>query len=254
MTGPVWVILPTYDERDDVEPLTEAIVAVLRRVGHPFRVLIVDDASPDGTGVAADGLAARLPEVEVLHRAAKEGLGRAYQAGFVRALAEGAEWVVEMDADFSHDPAHLPALLAAAGEADLVLGSRYTPGGGVEDWGPLRRALSRGGCLYARRMLGVGVRDLTGGYKVLHRRVLEAIDVPSLRGQGYVFQVEVTYRALMAGFRVREVPIVFRDRRHGRSKMSPRIALEAIWRVPALRRRRGRTAPLAPGVIPSPPA
>src|SRR4051812_29579258 len=192
MTGPVWVILPTYDERDNVEPLTEAIVAVLRRVGHPFRVLIVDDASPDGTGAAADALAARLPEVEVLHRSAKEGLGRAYQAGFGRALAEGAEWVVEMDADFSHDPAHLPALLAAGDEADLVLGSRYTPGGGVEDWGPLRRLVSRAGCLYARRVLGVGVRDLTGGFKVLHRRVLEAIDVPSLRGQGYVFQVEVT--------------------------------------------------------------
>jgi dolichol-phosphate mannosyltransferase len=253
MTGPVWVILPTYDERENVEPLTEAVVAELRRMGRPFRVLIVDDASPDGTGAAADALAARLTEIEVLHRAAKEGLGRAYQAGFVRALAEGAELVVEMDADFSHDPAHLPALLAAAGDADLVLGSRYAPGGGVEDWGPLRRAISRGGCLYARWVLGVRVRDLTGGFKVLHRRVLEAIDVPTLRGQGYVFQVEVTYRALMAGFLVREVPIVFRDRRHGRSKMSPRIAFEAIWRVPALRRSTGRSAALAPDVAPRTP-
>jgi dolichol-phosphate mannosyltransferase len=245
MTGPVWVILPTYEERENVEPLTEAVVGEMRRTGLPFRVLIVDDASPDGTGEAADGLAARLPEVEVLHRAAKDGLGRAYQSGFVRALAEGAERVVEMDADFSHDPAHLPALLAAGDEADLVLGSRYAPGGGVEDWGPLRRLVSRAGCLYARRVLGVGVRDLTGGYKVLHRRVLEAIDVPSLRGQGYVFQVEVTYRALLAGFRVCEIPIVFRDRRRGRSKMSPRIAVEAIWLVPSLRRRAERAVRVA---------
>jgi dolichol-phosphate mannosyltransferase len=224
VTAPVWVILPTYEERENVEPLTEAVVGEMRRTGLPFRVLIVDDASPDGTGEAADGLAARLPEVEVLHRAAKDGLGRAYQSGFVRALAEGAERVVEMDADFSHDPAHLPALLAA---------------------GPLRRLVSRAGCLYARRVLGVGVRDLTGGYKVLHRRVLEAIDVPSLRGQGYVFQVEVTYRALLAGFRVCEIPIVFRDRRRGRSKMSPRIAVEAIWLVPSLRRRAERAVRVA---------
>jgi dolichol-phosphate mannosyltransferase len=253
VTAPVWVILPTYEERENVEPLTEAVVAELRRAGWAFRVLIVDDASPDGTGQAADALAARLPEVQVLHRAAKDGLGRAYQAGFVVALAGGAERVVEMDADFSHDPAHLPALLAAAGEADLVLGSRYAPGGGVEDWGPVRRLVSRGGCLYARRVLGVDVRDLTGGFKVLHRRVLEAIDLPTLRAQGYVFQVEVTYRALQAGFEVREVPIVFRDRTRGRSKMSPRIALEAIWRVPALRRGSGRRAPLAPGMAPRTP-
>ncbi len=174
--------------------------------------------------------------VEVLHRAAKAGLGQAYRAGFARALGAGATMVIEMDADFSHDPRYLPALLAAAEDADLVLGSRYVPGGGVRDWGVLRRIVSRGGGLYARTILGVDVQDLTGGFKCIRREVLEAIDLDTVRADGYVFQIEVTYRALLAGFRVREVPIVFVDRTAGKSKMSTRIALEAMWVVPAIRR------------------
>ena len=174
--------------------------------------------------------------VEVLHRSTKAGLGQAYLAGFARALDGGAELIIEMDADFSHDPAYLGDLLEAAKSADLVLGSRYVPGGGVRDWGLLRRLISRGGGLYARQILRVQVRDLTGGFKCIHRRVLEAIDLGSVRAEGYVFQIEVTYRALLAGFKVQEVPIVFRDRTAGSSKMSTRIAVEAMWLVPRLRR------------------
>ena len=156
--------------------------------------------------------------------------------GSRHALAGGAELVIEMDADFSHDPRYLEPLLAAARDADLVLGSRYVQGGGVEDWGIVRRLISRGGCLYARTILGVPIHDLTGGFKCIHRRVLEAIELETVRAEGYVFQIEVTYRALLAGFRVREVPIVFRDRSVGTSKMSSRIALEAMRAVPRLRR------------------
>jgi dolichol-phosphate mannosyltransferase len=206
-------------------------------VPEAHRVLIVDDNSPDGTGAIADRLADSLPAVEVLHRAAKTGLGHAYLAGFERALSGDAELVIEMDADFSHDPRYLGPLLDAAEEADLVLGSRYVAGGGVEDWGIVRRMISRGGCLYARTILGVGVHDLTGGFKCIHRRVLEAIQLETIRAEGYVFQIEVTYRALLAGFKVTEVPIVFRDRSVGSSKMSARIAAEAMWAVPFLRRR-----------------
>jgi dolichol-phosphate mannosyltransferase len=253
MVGGLWVILPTYNEVENIEPITRAVIAALEPVAEDFHVLIVDDASPDGTGAAADALAAELEAVEVVHREAKEGLGGAYLAGFGRALADGAGLVVEMDADFSHDPAHLPALLAAAEDADLVLGSRYVPGGGVEDWGAVRRLVSRGGSAYARRVLGVPIRDLTGGFKCIRREVLERIDLRSLRAQGYVFQVEVTHRAIRAGFRVREVPIVFRDRRYGHSKMSPRIALEAMWLVPQLRRRdRLPAPPLSPSVASRP--
>jgi dolichol-phosphate mannosyltransferase len=172
----------------------------------------------------------------VLHRAAKTGLGHAYLAGFARALGGDAELVIEMDADFSHDPRYLEQLLGAAREADLVLGSRYVEGGGTENWGAVRRLISRGGCLYARTILGVGIHDLTGGFKCIHRRVLEAIQLETVRAEGYVFQIEVTYRALLAGFRVTEVPIVFRDRSVGSSKMSSRIALEAMLAVPLLRR------------------
>jgi dolichol-phosphate mannosyltransferase len=200
-------------------------------------VLIVDDNSPDGTGAIADRLAESLPRVEVLHRAAKTGLGHAYLAGFERALSGDAELVIEMDADFSHDPRYLESLLDAAQDADLVLGSRYVAGGGVEDWGIVRRLISRGGCLYARTILGVGIRDLTGGFKCIHRRVLETIQLETIRAEGYVFQIEVTYRALLAGFKVTEVPIVFRDRSVGSSKMSARIAAEAMLAVPFLRRR-----------------
>jgi len=204
-------------------------------LGPDDRVLVIDDNSPDGTGELADRLAAELHAVEVLHRPRKEGLGPAYLAGFRRALELGAELIVEIDCDFSHDPADVPRLLDAAGDADLVLGSRYVPGGSVENWGAVRRAISAGGSLYARLLLGVPVRDLTGGLKCFRRAVLETIDLDSVRSRGYAFQIEVTYRALRRGFRVREIPIRFVDREVGGSKMSRTIVLEAIWKVPLLR-------------------
>ncbi|MGH2973395.1 MAG: polyprenol monophosphomannose synthase [Solirubrobacterales bacterium] len=230
--GPVWLVLPTYEEASNVERL---VAEARAKLPAGARVLIVDDNSADGTGEIAARLAAEHEEIEHLHRPVKEGLGPAYVAGFRRALAGGAGLVVEMDADFSHDPAYLPRLLEAAGRADLVLGSRYVPGGGVSDWGALRRTISRGGSTYARRMLGVGVHDLTGGFKCFRREVLEAIDLDAVRSRGYAFQVEMTYRAIELGFTVVEVPIVFRDRRAGASKMSRSIVWEAIWRVPLLR-------------------
>src|SRR4051794_2484784 len=215
-------------------------------MGLDWRLLVVDDDSPDGTGDIADALAGELERVEVLHRPGKAGLGAAYLAGFARALAAGAEVVVQMDADFSHDPAHLPALLGGLENAELVLGSRYVRGGRVEDWGVVRRLLSRGGSQYARRILGVAVRDLTGGYKAWRRVALQDVHPHQIRAQGYAFQIELTYRALVGGWRVTEVPIVFRDRRLGASKMSLPIALEAVWLVPRIRRRRARFAPYAP--------
>jgi dolichol-phosphate mannosyltransferase len=233
----VWVILPTYNEAENIEPL---VAAVRERLPESRRVLIVDDNSPDGTGEIADRLASEHDDVAVLHRMVKEGLGPAYIAGFREALAGGADLVIEMDADFSHDPSYLPQLLRAVGEADLVIGSRYVPGGGVTDWGPVRRFISRGGSAYARAMLGIDVRDLTGGFKCLRRRVLEGIDLDSIASLGYAFQVEVTYRAVQAGFRVVEIPIVFRDRQEGNSKMSKAIVAEAMWRVPAMRLKRRR--------------
>jgi dolichol-phosphate mannosyltransferase len=237
MTGSVWVVIPTYNEAATIERIVRATVLELGRVApESHRILIVDDNSPDGTGAIADSLAAELGVVEVLHRAAKNGLGHAYLAGFERALAGGAEFVIEMDADFSHDPRYLGDLLRAAESADLVLGSRYVPGGGVRDWGLVRRLVSRGGGLYARTILHVDIRDLTGGFKCIHRRVLETIGLDTIRAEGYAFQIEVTYRALLAGFKVTEVPIVFRDRTLGSSKMSTRIAVEAMWMVPSLRR------------------
>jgi dolichol-phosphate mannosyltransferase len=199
------------------------------------RVLVIDDASPDGTGALADALAAELPFVDVLHRERKDGLGPAYLAGFRRALADGAGFVLEMDCDFSHDPADVPRLLGAADGADLVLGSRYVQGGRIANWGAARRFVSAAGSFYARVVLGVSVRDLTGGFKCYRRTVLEAIDLDSISSRGYAFQIETTYRALRAGFRVVEVPIAFVDREAGRSKMSRRIVLEAVWKVPALR-------------------
>ncbi len=204
-------------------------------LGPDDRVLVIDDNSPDGTGELADRLAAELHAVEVLHRPRKEGLGPAYLAGFRRALELGAELIVEIDCDFSHNPADVPRLLDAAGDADLVLGSRYVPGGSVENWGAVRRAISAGGSHYARLLLGVPVRDLTGGFKCFRRVVLETIDLDSVRSRGYAFQIELTYRALRRGFRVREVPIRFVDREVGGSKMSRTIVLEAIWKVPLLR-------------------
>jgi dolichol-phosphate mannosyltransferase len=230
--GPAWLVLPTYNEAANVEPF---VAAARANLPADARILIVDDGSPDGTGERADRLAERLPNVSVLHRRVKEGLGPAYIAGFRRALASGAGLVLEMDSDFSHDPAYLPRMLDAARTADVVIGSRYVPGGEVSDWGPVRRVLSRGGSTYARLVLGVHVRDLTGGFKCFRREVLEAIDLDSIWVRGYAFQVEMTYRALQHGFTVAEVPIVFRDRRAGESKMDGAIVAEAILRLPRLR-------------------
>jgi dolichol-phosphate mannosyltransferase len=237
MDARVWVVIPTYNEAMNIEGIVRSASAELERlVPGEHRIVIVDDNSPDGTGQLADELAAQMGSVDVLHRPEKTGLGHAYLAGFGHALARGAELVLEMDADFSHDPRYLGDLLGAAAEADVVLGSRYVDGGGVRDWGLARRIISRGGSLYARTILGVDVHDLTGGFKCIRRQVLEAIELPSIRAEGYVFQIEVTYRALVAGFRVKEVPIVFVDRTEGTSKMSARIAIEAMWSVPRLRR------------------
>jgi dolichol-phosphate mannosyltransferase len=225
------VVLPTYDERDNLPSIVPAILAA----SPELDVLVVDDESPDGTGEVADELAARDPRVRVLHRAQKQGLGAAYLDGFHVALRAGYGRILEMDADFSHDPARLPELLAASRDADVVLGSRYAPGGGTRNWGLGRRLLSRGGSLYARTILGVPVRDLTGGFKCFRREVLERIDLPSVTSTGYAFQIELTYRALRAGFRVVEVPITFVDRRVGQSKMSGAIVLEALWKVWGIR-------------------
>ena len=231
----VWLVLPTYNEAENLEPL---VLAARPQLPSGSRILVVDDGSPDGTGEIADRLAAEGDDVDVLHRPDKQGLGPAYVAGFRHALAGGARLVVQMDADFSHDPADIPALLAAAAEADLVLGSRYVDGGSVADWGPLRRTISRGGSAYARGVLGVEIRDLTGGFKAIRREVLEAIDLGSISSLGYAFQVEITYRAVRAGFRVIEVPITFRDRRVGESKMSGGIVVEAALGVPRMRMRK----------------
>jgi len=224
------VCLPTYNELENLEPM-------LRALGDKgVRVLVIDDSSPDGTGELADRLAGELDYVDVLHRELKEGLGPAYLAGFRRALAAGAELVLEMDCDFSHDPADVPRLIAAveAGAA-LALGSRYVKGGAVRNWGLLRRIVSAGGSFYARVLLGARVRDLTGGFKCYRRAVLEAIDLDAIHSKGYAFQIETTYRALRSGFQVVEVPITFVDREVGGSKMSKAIVAEAIWKVPALR-------------------
>jgi dolichol-phosphate mannosyltransferase len=240
------VCVPTYQEAENVGPIVEGILAAAPSVN----VLVVDDASPDGTGEIADRLAARDARVKVLHRGGKEGLGKAYLAAFAWALERGYGLVLEMDADFSHDPRYLPAMLEKAREADLVLGSRYVPGGGTVNWGAGRKLVSRGGSLYARTILGVGVRDLTGGFKCFRREVLEAIDLASVASTGYAFQIELTYRALLRGFRVVELPIVFADRRVGQSKMSRRIVLEAMRLVWAMRF--SRFAREARGVRPAP--
>jgi dolichol-phosphate mannosyltransferase len=205
---------------------------------HGVEVLVIDDNSPDGTGELADRLAREHAHVEVLHRPRKEGLGPAYLAGFRRTLADGAELILEMDCDFSHDPADVSRLIAAAEDADLVIGSRYVEGGSVRNWGLLRQAVSAGGSLYARAILGVGIRDLTAGFRCYRRAVLETIDLDAVSSRGYAFQIEMTYRALRAGFRVEEIPITFVDREQGGSKMTKAIFAEAVWKVPALRLRR----------------
>jgi dolichol-phosphate mannosyltransferase len=237
MSAPPWLVLPTYNEAANIEAIVEAVLVKLPRSG---RVLVVDDSSPDGTAEIVERLAGGSDRVELLRRPRKEGLGPAYVAGFKRALAGGAGLVLEMDADFSHDPAYLPRLLAAMDRADVAIGSRYVDGGGVEDWSALRQAISRGGSAYARLALGLDVRDLTGGFKCFRREVLEAINLDSVSARGYAFQVELTYRAIRLGFDVVEVPIVFRDRRAGSSKMGGAIVAEAIWRVPLLRLRGNR--------------
>ena len=239
----VWVVLPTYDEIDNLGLVVARLRRVLDAARETYRILIVDDASPDGTGLVADRLASEHPKVVVLHRTAKQGLGAAYAAGFDFALEQGAAFVVQMDADGSHDPADVPRLLVAArAGADLVLGSRYAPGGRIDGWSVPRRALSRFGSWYARRALGVEVRDLTGGYKCFTRAALCSLPYATARAQGYAFQVEVTHQAVRSGLTVVEVPIVFRERRHGSSKMTPAIALEAAWTVPRLGRRHRRRA------------
>jgi dolichol-phosphate mannosyltransferase len=226
------VCLPTYNEIENLEPMVRALGEVLPEGG---RVLVIDDGSPDGTGELADRLAAELPWVSVLHRLRKEGLGRAYIAGFHRALADGAELALEMDCDFSHDPRDVPRLIAAVeAGADVAIGSRYVPGGGTENWGLIRRLISRGASLYTRTLL-MPVHDPTSGFKCFRREVLERIDLDAIESMGYAFQIENVYRARRAGFTVVEVPIVFAERQVGHSKMSRKIVLEAMWKVPALR-------------------
>jgi len=227
--------LPTYNERENLEHMIEALGGVLDTARD--RVLVIDDGSPDGTGEIADRLAAALPWVSVLHRETKEGIGPAYVAGFRRALEEGAELILEMDCDFSHDPADVPRLIGAMSDADLVLGSRYAPGGGTANWGFARRVISRGGCLYAQTILGLPIRDLTGGFKCFRRSALEAVDLDALSAHGYAFQIETTYRIVRAGLRVQEVPITFVERRAGASKMTGSIVTEAMVTVPLLRLR-----------------
>jgi dolichol-phosphate mannosyltransferase len=234
---PVVVCLPTYNERDTLGPMVRALDDVVRRHELDARVLVIDDSSPDGTGELADRLTGEFRFLSVLHRPKKDGLGPAYLAGFVWALATDADRIVEMDCDFSHDPEDLPRLLAATENADLALGSRYVEGGGTRNWSLARRAVSRFGSLYARILLGVGVRDLTGGFKCFRRSVLEAIGLERISTTGYAFQIETTYRALKVGCRVVEVPIVFSEREAGKSKMSRAIVLEAMAKVPALRLR-----------------
>jgi dolichol-phosphate mannosyltransferase len=226
------VCLPTYNERENLERMVRALGE------HGVSVLVIDDNSPDGTGELADRLAQELAYVSVLHRPRKEGLGPAYLDGFRHVLAGGAELILEMDCDFSHDPGDVPRLIAAAERADVVLGSRYVEGGSVRNWGLLRRLVSAGGSVYARAILGVDIRDLTAGFRCYRRAVLETVDLDAITSRGYAFQIEMTYRALRSGFRVLEIPITFVDREQGGSKMSKAIFVEAIWKVPALRLQR----------------
>lgn len=238
----VLVCVPTYNERANVEPLLRKLGEALSELDGEASVLVIDDASPDGTGEVAAGLARELPWLEVLRRPAKQGLGPAYLAGFRHALAHDADAIAQIDCDFSHDPSDVPRLVEALAGADVVVGSRYVADGAIRDWGLPRRTLSRFGSVYARSILGVGLTDLTSGFKCYRRDVLEALELEAIDARGYAFQVETTYRALRKGFRVVEIPIVFTERASGRSKMTSGIALEAAVRVPALRVRalRGR--------------
>lgn len=234
--GAAWVVIPTYNEAENITAILRAVAASLDAAGLEWRVLVVDDGSPDGTPDLVDAVAADEPRIAVMRRTVKEGLWPAYRAAFRHALAAGAALVVQMDADFSHDPKDVPRLIDAARDADLVLGSRYTPGGGVARWGLWRRTMSRGGSLYARMLLGIPLRDATSGFKCYRRVVLETLPLDEITSSGYVFSVEIHYRALLAGFRVVEIPIVFTDRVLGTSKMTPAIVREAARQVPKLRR------------------
>ncbi|GAA3064064.1 polyprenol monophosphomannose synthase [Pseudonocardia yunnanensis] len=250
-TVPVLVVIPTYEERDNLEPVLSRLHAAVPTAD----VLIVDDASPDGTGELADALAAADPRISVLHRAGKAGLGAAYLAGFAAALRGEYQFVVEMDADGSHPPEDLPALLAALDDADVVIGSRYVPGGVVRNWPMHRELISRGGNLYSRIALGVPIKDITAGYRAFRRQVLEELDLDEVSSQGYCFQIDMAWRAVQGGFRVREVPITFTERERGRSKMSGAIVAEAFWRVMCwgtsrvLRRSHGRDDAVSGGPV-----
>jgi dolichol-phosphate mannosyltransferase len=244
----LWLVLPTYNEAQNLEPFVRAALPALRAASDHAHILIVDDGSPDGTGLIADRLAAEDDAVNVLHRDRKDGLGRAYLAGFAWALDRGADLILQMDADFSHDPADIGRIVGATAEADVVIGSRYVPGGSIPEWSALRRLVSRLGCRYARTVLRIDVRDLTGGFKCLRRDVLERLDLSDIQADGYGFQIEITYRALRAGFTVVETPISFGERRAGTSKMRARIAAEALWKVPALRLRLADVRPVHPQV------
>jgi dolichol-phosphate mannosyltransferase len=238
VSNSLWICLPTYNEAENLERMVRALAEQRAQHALDMTVLVIDDGSPDGTGDIADRLAEELDWVRVLHRTSKDGLGRAYLAGFQVALDAGAELIMEMDCDFSHDPKDVHRLVAASSEADLILGSRGVPGGGVQGWPLIRRVISRGGSFYARTILRLKVRDLTGGFKLFHRRVLEALDFDGVEAQGYTFQIELTYRAVQAGFSVKEVPIIFIDREFGESKMTGNIVAEAMWRVWKLKLRR----------------
>lgn len=248
MSG-LWVVVPTYEEADNLVALVTAVRAADVGPNVRLSLLIVDDGSPDGTGGLADALALALPDVHVVHRPRKAGLGGAYRAGFAAALTAGADVVVQMDADLSHDPADLPRLLAALNDgADVAIGSRYVPGGATAGWSPRRRLLSQAGGVYARAVLGSRIRDLTGGFKAFRADALRAIELDALTADGYAFQIEVNHRAERAGLTVAEIPIAFREREHGRSKMSAAIAVEALWRIPALRLRHRRRRAVRPRV------
>ena len=233
----VWDTLPTYNEAENITRMLKSLTEIFATTGIDGHILVVDDGSPDGTGDLAEQMAADNRRIHVMHRTAKEGIGPAYRAGFRYALDAGAQLIVAMDCDFSHDPRALPSLIAAAADADLVLGSRYVPGGGTRRWGVVRRMISRSGCMYAKAILQVPINDLTGGFKCFRRSVLETIPLDQVTAAGYGFQIEMTYRALLLGFRVREVPIIFTDREFGQSKMSGAIVVEAATLVPRLRRR-----------------
>ena len=231
----VAVCLPTYNEAENVALMLDAVLGVFDENGIDGRILVIDDASPDGTAEIVEERARTEPRVAVLRRAQKEGLGLAYRDGFRQVVDDGAETIVQMDCDFSHDPAVIPAMLDALGEADLVLGSRYVRGGGVVGWPLVRQAISKGGCLYARLVLGIPVRDLTGGFKAWRSGVVEYLLGRSIDARGYGFQIQMTYEAILAGYRVREIPIVFRERVRGESKMSVDVVREAALMVPRLR-------------------